>query len=326
MKERNQPILLYLVLPAFNEEEILEQNIQTLTEYFQELAEKKEIAGESRILFVDDGSSDKTWDIISRGHKIYPIIQGIRLARNEGHQIALYAGMEEAFKCGASAVITMDADLQQDIHAIPRFIEEYRKGADIVSGVRSSRKTDSFFKRKTASLYYGIMRMLGCKLIPNSADYRLLSKNALEALMEYKERDLFIRGIVPVLGFKTAVVEFDVIKRCGGSTKFTFPKMTRLAMDGVTSFTIRPIRLILLLGVLILFVSGGVMIHILWEYFHDNTVSGWASILASIWMLGGLTLFAIGIVGEYVGRAYMESKKRPNYFVEEKLPEEEDEE
>ena len=326
MKDRNQPIFLYLILPAYNEEEIMEQNIQILIDYFQELSDKEEIAPESRILFIDDGSSDKTWDIISKSHKMNPIVKGIRLSRNEGMQTALYAGMEEGFKCGAGVVITMDADLQQDIHAMPKFIDEYRKGADIVNGVRSSRNTDSFFKRKTAGLYYGIMRLFGCKIIPNSADYRLLSRNALEALLQYKERDLFIRGLIPVLGFKTAVVEFDVHERPGGSTKFTLPKMAGLAMDGVTSFTIRPIRLILLLGVLILFISGGMMIHILWEYFHENTVSGWASILASIWMLGGLTLFAIGVVGEYVGRAYMESKKRPKYFVEDKLPKEDDEE
>ena len=326
MIDRKQPIFLYLILPAYNEEEILEQNIQILTEYFAELTDRREITPESRILFVDDGSTDRTWEILSEGHRKAQMVEGIRLARNEGHQTALYAGMEEGFRRGAQAVITMDADLQQDVYAIPRFLAAYREGAEIVNGVRSSRKTDTLFKRKTASLFYWIMRLFGCELIPNSADYRLLSRMALEAFLQYEERDLFIRGLVPALGFKTAIVEFDVHERSGGKSKYTFRKMTGLAVAGITSFTIRPIRMILALGALILVVSGFVMIHILWDYFYGYTVSGWASILASIWMLGGLTLFSIGVVGEYVGKTYMESKKRPKYYVAEKLSMEEEEE
>ena len=317
-----QLIFLYLVLPAYNEEEILEQSIRTLVQFFWELIEKKEITQKSRILFVDDGSMDRTWEILCAEHARNPMVEGIRLSRNEGQQTALYAGMEEALRLGAEVVITMDADLQQDIYAIPRFLGEYREGADIVSGVRSSRRTDSFLKRETAELYYKIMKLLGCELLPDSADFRLLSRKALQALMLYEESDLFIRGLVPVLGFKKAVVEFDVKERLGGKSKYTLRKMAGLALAGITSFTIRPIRLIFAMGTITLLISGGMMLHILWEHFHGNTVSGWSSILASIWLLGGLTLFSIGIVGEYVGRAYMETKKRPRYFVMEKLSEE----
>ena len=301
-----RPCYLYLVLPVYNEEEILEENIGILQEYYRLLMDTGEIREDSRILLVDDGSKDRSWEIISAFSSGNPVVEGIKLSRNEGQQTALYAGMKEACELEAEVVITLDVDLQQDIHAIPRFLAAYRGGADIVNGIRTSRKTDSFFKRSTASLYYKGMRWLGCELLPDSADYRLLSGRALEALMQYGESDLFIRGMVPTLGFKSAIVEFEVHERTAGRTKFTLRKMLSLAGSGITSFSTRPIHLVFM------------MCHILIDYLHHNTVSGWSSILASIWLLGGIGIFSIGIVGEYVGRAYMEAKKRPRYFIEEK--------
>lgn len=314
-----RPCSLYLVLPVYNEEELLEENIGILQNYYRILMAAGEIREDSRILLVDDGSKDRSWEIISAFCSGSDIVEGLKLSRNEGQQTALYAGMKEACELGAEVVITLDVDLQQDIHAIPRFLAAYRQGADIVNGKRISRETDSFFKRHSASLYYKGMKWLGCELLPDSADYRLLSARALEALMQYGESDLFIRGMVPTLGFRSAIVEFDVHERTAGSTKFTLSKMLSLAGAGITSFSTRPIRLVFLLGLLILLASGIMMIHILIDYLHNNTVSGWSSILASIWLLGGIAIFSIGIVGEYVGRAYMESKKRPRYFIEEKM-------
>ena len=312
------PCYLYLVLPVYNEEELLEKNIGILQDYYRVLMEEGEICRDSRILLIDDGSNDRSWEIISAFSSGNSVVEGIKLSRNEGQQTALYAGMKEAYELGAEAVVTLDADLQQDIRAIPRFLAAYRDGADIVNGIRTSRKTDSFFKRNTAGLYYRGMQWLGCELLPDSADYRLLSGRALEALMQYGESDLFIRGMIPTLGFRSAIVEFDVHERTAGRTKFTLRKMFSLAGAGITSFSIRPIHLVFLLGLFALLASGIMMIHILIDYLHNNAVSGWSSILASIWLLGGITIFSIGIVGEYVGRAYMESKKRPRYFVEEK--------
>ena len=313
-----RPCYLYLVLPAYNEEELLEENIGILQDYYRILMDEGEIREDSRILLVDDGSSDRSWEIISAFSSLNPVVEGIKLSRNEGQQTAIYAGMKEAYELRAEAVITLDVDLQQDIHAIPRFLAAYRGGADIANGIRASRKTDSFFKRSTAGLYYRGMRRLGCDLLPDSADYRLLSGRALEALMQYGESDLFLRGIVPALGFRSAIVEFDVHERTAGCTKYTLRKMLSLAGAGITSFSTRPIHLVFLLGLLVMLTSGIMMIHILIDYLHHNTVSGWSSILASIWLLGGIGIFSIGIVGEYVGRAYIESKKRPRYFIEEK--------
>ena len=312
------PCYLYLVLPVYNEEELLKENLELLQKYYQVLMAAGEIRLDSRILLVDDGSGDRSWEIISSFCSEDSVVEGIRLSRNEGQQTALYAGMKEACALGAEAVITLDVDLQQDIHAIPRFLAAYRAGADIVNGKRTSRKTDSFFKRSTAGLYYKGMKWLGCEVLPDSADYRLLSARALEALMQYGESDLFIRGMVPTLGFQSAIVEFDVHERTAGRTKFTIRKMLSLAGAGITSFSIRPIHLVFLLGLLAILTSGIMMIHILIDYLHNNTVSGWSSILASIWLLGGVAIFSIGIVGEYVGRTYMESKKRPRYFIQEK--------
>lgn len=318
-RQKAGPCYLYLVLPVYNEEELLEENIGILLDYYRILMETGEIRGDSRILLVDDGSNDRSWEIISACSAGSPVVEGVKLSRNEGQQMALYAGMKAAYGLGAEAVITLDADLQQDIRALPRFLAAYRKGAEIVNGRRTSRRTDRFFKRMTAGLYYRVMSWLGCDLIPDSADYRLLSSRALEALMQYGERDLFIRGMVQALGFRSAVVEFDVHERRAGRTKFTLRKMLSLACAGITSFSIRPIHLVFLMGLLVTLTGGIMMIHVLIDCVRHKAVSGWFPVLASIWLLGGIAICSIGIVGEYVGRTYMESKKRPRYFVEEKI-------
>jgi len=318
-RQKAGPCYLYLVLPVYNEEELLEENIGILLDYYRILMETGEIRGDSRILLVDDGSSDRSWEIISAFVSENSVVEGIKLSRNEGQQTALYAGMREAYGLGAEAVITLDADLQQDIRAIPRFLAAYRDGAEIVNGKRTSRRTDRFFKRMSAGLYYRAMNWLGCELVPDSADYRLLSRRALESLMQYGESDLFIRGMVQAMGFRSAVVEFDVQERKAGRTKFTLRKMVSLACAGITSFSIRPIHLVFLLGFLAMLAGVIMMIYILTACVCHKAVSGWFPVLASIWLLGGIAICSIGIVGEYVGRTYMESKKRPRYFVEEKI-------
>jgi glycosyltransferase involved in cell wall biosynthesis len=309
--------ILYLVLPCYNEEETLEDSHKKLSVFLGDLIKAEKISDKSMMLFVDDGSGDRTWEIISSLSESDPMVSGIKLAHNRGHQVAIYAGIEEATQY-ADVIITIDVDLQQDINAIPDFLTAYEEGCDVVYGVRNDRKSDGFFKKTTAALYYKLMRMAGADLIPNSADYRLLSKKAAEALMLYKERNLFIRGIVPDMGFKSSIVHFDVHERELGKSKYTLHKMLRLAADGITSFSIVPIRLILYFGILVLLYSIGVIIHDVYVYLIGDTITGWASLQASIWFFGSVQLISIGIVGEYIGRIYMESKHRPRYIVEQK--------
>ena len=309
--------ILYIVIPCYNEEAVLPITAPLFLKKIQDLSAAGKISEDSRILFVNDGSRDQTWQIICSLAEQDRHYIGIAQSRNRGHQNAVFAGLMEA-KDRCDITISIDCDGQDDINAMDQMVDAYLNGYDVVYGVRSSRETDSFFKRSTASLYYKGMRWLGCELLPDSADYRLLSDRALEALMQYGESDLFIRGMVPTLGFKSAIVEFEVHERTAGRTKFTLRKMLSLAGSGITSFSTRPIHLVFLLGLLVMLTSGIMMCHILFDYLHHNTVSGWSSILASIWLLGGIGIFSIGIVGEYVGRAYMEAKKRPRYFIEEK--------
>ena len=309
--------ILFLVLPCYNEEETLESSYRELSLFISDMIKNEKISERSRMLFVDDGSADRTWQIISSLHKKDKMVEGLKLSHNRGHQIAIYAGIEEATKY-ADAIITIDVDLQQDINAIRDFMAAYEKGCDVVYGIRNDRKSDGFFKKATASLYYKLMRLMGASLIENSADYRLLSKRAAQALMQYKESNLFIRGIVPSMGFKSDRVYFDVHEREHGTSKYTLRKMLRLAADGITSFSIVPIRMILYSGILILFFSIGVIIHDVYVYLIGDTVTGWASLQASIWFFGAVQLISIGIIGEYIGRIYMESKHRPRFFIEEK--------
>lgn len=317
MCSRKKP-KLYLILPCFNEEETLEESAKTLKGSFDKLIKDGWVREDSRILFVDDGSKDRTWEYIKRCHKEDPVFEGMKLSANKGHQTAIYAGMEKAMEY-ADVMITMDVDLQQDIHALPRFLSLYRQGFDIVYGVRNDRKADGFFKKATAFMYYRLMKFMGCSLAENSADYRLMSKRAVKALSEHRESNLFIRGLVPTLGFPSAALSFDVHERGQGQSKYTFRKMLRLALDGITSFSIRPIRVITGLGIAVMMLSLAMILYTVVSYFQGSVVPGWASLLVSIWFLGGAELTGIGVVGEYVGRTYMEAKRRPRYFVEEEL-------
>lgn len=302
------------MVPCYNEEEALNISAAGLLGKLSELKKKKLIAEESKIVFVDDGSRDYTWEIITKLHQENKSIVGLRLAHNRGHQNALLAGLMFSRKyCDFS--ITIDADLQQDINAMELFIQKYYEGNEIVYGVRNSRDTDSVFKKFTASVFYSFMGFLGCRIYANAADYRLMSAKALNALAEYDEVNLFLRGIIPDIGFRSDVVHFDVFPRMQGESKYTFSKMLTLALDGITSFSIKPIRIVFGMGIIALVISVIMIIHVLYEYYFGYTVSGWSSILISIWVLGGSLLLSLGIVGEYVGRNYMETKRRPRYYL-----------
>ena len=315
-------IKLYLVVPCYNEEEILKSSAEKALNVFSEMMDSSVISRDSRILIVDDGSIDNSWNIIKELHNTDKIFSGIRLSRNTGHQVAIYSGMMYAYEHNADCVITIDADMQQDITALPEFLEKYSEGCDIVYGVRNSRDTDSVFKRSSASFYYKLMRILGCNLVDQSADYRLLSRRAVYALSQYKESNLFIRGIVTDMGFKSDVIHFDVTERAAGSSKYTLNKMISLALSGITSFSIKPIRIVTIWsGGVSLLISIIMMLLTLIDYFRGVTVPGWSTIVISIWFLGGMQLLSIGVIGEYLGRTYIESKKRPRYFIMEETDE-----
>ena len=304
---------LYIVVPYYNEEEALELSAKTLLDKLGEMQKQEVVSKESRIVFVDDGSKDRTWELIQQLYQQNENIIGLRFAHNRGHQNAILAGMMYA-KDFCDYTITIGADLQQDINAMERFIGEYEKGSEVVYGVRNSRSTDGFFKKLSATLFYKTMRIMGCDIYENSADYRLMSAKALEALSEYSEVNLFLRGIIPDIGLKSSVVHFDVFPRMQGQSKYSLSKMLTLAADGITSFSIKPIRMVLAMGVLALLVGFGMVIHIIYEHYFGYTVSGWSSILMSIWILGGAVLISLGIIGEYVGRNYLETKRRPRYY------------
>ena len=306
---------LMIVVPCFNEQEVLPLTISTLTEKVEGMVARGKIAPDSGILFVNDGSRDNTWQIIEQAHSTNKYVYGICLATNVGHQNALLAGIKAAAKI-ADMSVSIDADLQDDTDAIEKMVDCYIKGADVVYGVRGERKTDSFFKRKTAQGFYKTMARLGAKTIYNHADFRLLSKRAMEHLMEYKERNMFLRGIVPLMGFKSETVVYSRSKRAAGESKYPLKKMLSFAWEGITSFSIKPITLIALLGVLIILCSLVAFIYILVSYLCGNASPGWSSLMASIWFLGGVQLFSIGIVGQYVGKTYIESKARPRYMVD----------
>lgn len=313
------PPICYLVIPCYNEEAALPKSALVFLAKIQELTKQKIISQQSKVLFIDDGSKDKTWQIIENLHKENSAFIGLKLAKNVGHQKALWAGLMFA-KDKADISISIDADLQDDINAVNKFIEEYNKGAQIVFGVRSSRQTDTFFKRNTALLFYKLMEILGGNLIYNHADYRLMSKPALEALSQYKESNLFIRAIAAQLGFKQAKVFYDRNKRIEGTTKYPLKKMIAFALEGITSFSIIPIRFISILGIIIAVLSSIVFCYFfLSKLLSDRAFPGYASLICSIWLLGGLQLFAIGIIGEYIGKTYLETKQRPRYIIEKTL-------
>ncbi len=306
---------LYLVVPCYNEEEGLEDSARKLLDKMHALAAQGRIdPEESRIVFINDGSRDKTGDIIRQLYNDHREITGIHFTANFGHQCAVLAGYHFAHgKC--DACISIDADLQQDIEAIDLFLDEYEKGNDIVYGVRNSRDTDGFFKKLTSQVFYGMMRLMGTTIIPNHADYRLLSDRALGMLAEYGEGSVFLRGLIPTLGLPSSIVYFDVKERTAGTSKYTLKKMMILAANGITSFSIAPIHYVFFAGVFILFVSLIVMIVTFVEWLQGKNVSGYTTVVLSIWALGALQLIAIGIVGEYIGKNYIETKKRPRYII-----------
>ena len=310
-----ESVKLALVLPCFNEEEVLPSSIHRLTLFYDELVQSGTIAPESRLVFVNDGSKDRTWEIIEEGFKNNHYVCGVNLAGNVGHQNAILAGMTAA-KDIADAVVTIDADLQDDIHKIPEMLDKYREGCDVVYGVKNERKADSWFKRTTAILFYKLMKALGVKSVYNHADFRLLSKRAVNEICKYRERNLFLRGIIPLIGYKTDVVYEDLSEREAGKSKYTLKKMLNLAIDGVTSFSIKPVRLILLLGILFILLSIIILTYVLICFLQQKTVSGWTSIIMSLWFIGGCVLAGLGIIGEYIGKIYLEVKDRPRYNVE----------
>lgn len=313
---------LYLVVPCYNEEEVLPETSKQLRSKMLSLIDSGRISGKSHIVFVDDGSSDRTWEIISELHRDDTIFQGIRLSRNNGHQNALLAGLMTV-KSLCDMTITLDADLQDDVEAIDEMIEKYYGGCDIVYGVRNSRDTDTAFKRKTAEGYYKIMRFLGADIVYNHADYRLMSRKALDELESFKEVNLFLRGIVPMIGCKSDKVYYARKKRFAGKTKYPLKKMLAFAWEGITSLSIKPIRMIMTLGSFIFLVSIAMLIYSIIRHATGHTVVGWTSIVVSIWAIGGLQLLAIGIIGEYIGKIYLETKHRPRFIVEDYLSDEE---
>ena len=310
--------VLYIVVPCYNEEEVLEETTKRLTTKLTSMIQGKLVSADSRIMYVNDGSKDKTWDIISEYFNTNQFVTGVNLSRNRGHQNALLAGLMTA-KEYADIVISMDADLQDDIEVLDKFVEEYENGADIVYGVRSSRKKDSFFKKNTALAFYKIMEKMGVEIVYNHADYRLMSKRAIDELSKFKEVNLFLRGIIPMIGFKTATVEYERDKRFAGESKYPLKKMMSFAIDGITSCSIKPIRLITTFGFLIFFVSMILLVYVVIGHFLGNTVAGWPTLMVLICFFGGFQIMSIGVVGEYVGKIYMETKERPRFIISDKI-------
>ena len=312
--------ILYMVIPCYNEEEVLPETTKRLKEKLNGLIKKKVISEKSKVMYVNDGSKDKTWELIKQINNNDPMFTGICLSRNRGHQNALVAGLLTA-KEYADVVISMDADLQDDINAVDEMLEKYYAGCDIVYGVRSARKTDTFFKRVTAEGFYKFMQMMGVDVVYNHADYRLTSKKVLNHFQDYKEVNLFLRGIFPLIGYKSDKVYYERAERFAGESKYPLKKMLNFAWDGITSFSVKPLRLICTLGFIILFISIIIMIYSLVRKISGNTIDGWTFLNISIWFIGGLQMISLGIIGEYVGKMYNETKARPRFIVAENLEE-----
>jgi len=309
---------LYMVIPCYNEQEVLPETSKRLKEKLSTLVKAGKIDPESRIIFVNDGSKDRTWEIIRRLHEEDPVFWGVNLSRNRGHQNALLAGLMTV-KDHADMAISMDADLQDDINAIDEMVEKYLNGTDIVYGVRSSRAKDTFFKKATAEGFYKLMNIMGVNTVFNHADYRLMSKRALEGLAEFREVNLFLRGIVPMIGYSTDVVYYERGERFAGESKYPLGKMLSFAIEGITSLSTKPIRMITFLGFFIFLVSIGILIYSLVRHFMGATIVGWTTLMVSVWAIGGLILLSLGVVGEYIGKIYLETKARPRFLIEEFL-------
>lgn len=306
---------LYFVVPCYNEQEVLPETSKRLAEKLEQLVAEGSVSADSRILLVNDGSKDTTWEIIEALCKGNPYFGGVRLSRNMGHQNALLAGLTVA-KDQCDMAISLDADLQDDINAVDKMVECYHKGCDVVYGVRSSRETDTAFKRSTAGIFYKLMTALGVEIVDNHADYRLMSRRAIEALMSFEEVNLFLRGIVPLIGFQSDIVTYERGERFAGESKYPLKKMLAFAMDGITAFSIKPIRLITTLGALIFGASLLALLVLLFIKLTGYTVDGWTTLMGSVWMLGGIQLLSLGVIGEYVGRIYKETKRRPRFILD----------
>ena len=315
---------LYIVVPCYNEEEVLPETSRRLKVKLEGLMKAEKISPDSRIMFVNDGSKDRTWELISQLHSDCPLFCGVDLSRNRGHQNALLAGLMTA-KDRADMVISMDADLQDDIDAVDAMVDKYLEGVDIVYGVRSSRKTDTFFKRFTAEGFYRLMNAMGAESVFNHADYRLMSKRALEGLAQFREVNLFLRGIVPMIGYRSDTVEYERGERFAGESKYPLKKMLAFALEGITSLSVKPLRLITGLGFLIFVISIIMIVYNVVRWAAGATVPGWASLSCSVWLMGGLILLSLGVVGEYIGKIYMESKERPRFIIREVLEEHDEE-
>ena len=307
--------ILYIVIPCFNEEEVLDETARRILVLLDRMESEGLVASGSRMLPVDDGSRDRTWQVIERLHATDSRVGGVKLAANSGHQNALLAGLLTASN-KADIMVSIDADLQDDAEVIPDMVRKYLEGNDIVYGVRRSRQTDNWFKRTTATLFYRIMQALGAKTIYNHADYRLMSRRAVLQLANYRERNLFLRGLVPLLGYRSDVVYYDRARRFAGTSKYPLGKMLNFALDGITSFSIRPLRLLFHLGLFFILIALCILVWVLYKYITGDVVTGWSSLILSIWFVGGCVLTGLGITGEYVGKIYMEVKDRPRYNIE----------
>ena len=313
MNEKNT---LYIVVPCYKEQEVLPETSKRLREKMHQLMDEGKISRQSRVMFVNDGSSDNTWPIISQPHEQEPeMFSGVNLSRNRGHQNALLAGLLTAVNY-ADMIVSMDADLQDDINAVDEMVDDYHKGYEVVYGVRSKRETDTFFKRFTAEGFYKVMKALGVDIVFNHADYRLMSKRAVEGLAEFTEVNLFLRGIVPQIGYKWTTVTYERAERFAGESKYPLKKMIAFAADGITSFSVKPIRLVFSTGVVVFIISLIMLIYALVAKLAGHTSVGWTSLMGSIWLIGGIQLLGLGVVGEYIGKIYNETKRRPRFIIE----------
>lgn len=320
MNESGKLDRLAIVVPCYNEEEMLKLSSEALRGILKDLSEKGKVAEDSFILFVDDGSKDATWQLIEKEHQQYAEVKGLKLSGNVGHQFALTAGLLTA-KDRSDVVVSIDADLQDDIQVIEEMLDKFHAGCDIVYGVRSDRKSDSFFKRTTAQMFYKLMAGMGVKTVYNHADFRLMSKRAVGEFSKYQENNLFLRGMMPLLGFQTDQVYYERKERVAGESKYPLKKMLSLAFNGISSFSVKPISLITWLGCAIILCSILAAVYALISYFTGRVVPGWTSLILSIWFIGGVQLLSIGLIGQYIGKIYVEVKHRPRYHIEKVLDE-----
>ncbi|WP_341280454.1 glycosyltransferase family 2 protein [Paenibacillus sp. FSL H8-0537] len=315
--ESDLPIVS-IVMPCYNEEEALPETVRQMSLLLERLVKERKVSEQSKMLLVDDGSRDKTWSLIDSFHRSNRFVSGLKLSRNVGHQRALLAGLLTA-KEYADCIISIDADLQDDITVIDEFIEKYKQGYEVVYGVRNKRTTDTMFKKFSAQFFYKLMIKLGVNVVYNHADYRMMSRKVVDKLEEYQEVNLFLRGIIPTIGFKSDSVYYDRLERTAGESKYPLKKMLIFAWEGITSFSVSPIRAVSVVGFFMSVMSLLFAFYVFVRHLQGNTVSGWSSMILSIWFIGGIQLLCIGLIGEYIGKIYIETKKRPKYFVETEL-------